>query len=124
MATQIDIGRNGTTEETLVVDVRWLGAMALVQPWGELDLASAALLRASLDDIGAPRSLVLDMRGLSFIDSTGLHLLTELHERAARDGIDLRLLAPPAPADTPIRICGLDRHLPFVADLPVDELAA
>jgi anti-sigma B factor antagonist len=104
--------------------VKWLGATALVQPWGELDLASAETLRAALAEIGAPRSLVLDMRGLSFIDSAGLHLLTEIHGRAAREGFELEFIAPPPPADRAIRVCGLDRHMTFVADPPADELAA
>jgi anti-sigma B factor antagonist len=112
------------TRETLAVDVSRLGAAALIQPWGELDLASAARLRAALDEIPTSGGLVLDLRGLSFIDSTGLHLLTELHERATREGFELQLVAPPAPCDTPIRLCGLDQHLPFVADLPADGVAA
>jgi anti-sigma B factor antagonist len=124
VATPIRIADDRAAGEILVVDVKWLGATALVQPWGELDLASAETLRAELAEIGAPRSLVLDMRGLSFIDSAGLHLLTELHGRAAREGFELEFIAPPAPADRAIRVCGLDRHMTFVADPPADELAA
>jgi anti-anti-sigma factor len=124
VATPIGIGCNATTREILVVDVDRLGATALVRPSGELDLATIGKLRAALDGITAPQSLVLDMRGLSFIDSTGLHLLAELHERAVREGFALELIAPPPPADTPIRVCGLDRRLPFVADVAVDGLAA
>ena len=59
--------------------------------------------------------LVLDLRGLSFIDSTGLHLLVALDQRAQRDGFQLTLLAPAAPADRAIRLCGLDETLPFAA---------
>ena len=33
-------------------------------------------------------------------------------------------MAPREPADRPIRLCGLDRHLPFVSELPADGLAA
>ena len=65
--------------------------------------------------------LVLDLRGLSFIDSTGLHLLVALHQRAQRDGFQLALVAPAAPADRPIHLCGLHETLPFVtADAAVD----
>ena len=124
MAGPIGIGCSQATREILVVDVNRLGATALVQPRGELDLASIEKLRAALDGLGAPRSLILDMRGLSFIDSTGLHLLAQLHERAQRDGFALELIAPPAPADRSIRVCGLDRRLPFVTAPSVDELAA
>ena len=59
--------------------------------------------------------VVLDLRGLSFIDSNGLHLLVALDQRAARDGFLLTLLAPAAPIDKPIQLCGLDQVLPFVA---------
>jgi anti-sigma B factor antagonist len=124
VATPIDKGCNQATREILVIDLEWLDGAALVQPRGELDLASAPLLRAVLDGLVMPRSLVLDMRGLSFIDSTGLHLLTELHGRAMREGFELQLVAPRAPADRPIRMCGLDLHLPFVPDLPANGLAA
>ena len=58
---------------------------------------------------------MLDLRGLSFIDSTGLRLLVALHQRAQRDGFQLTLVAPAAPADRAIRLSGLDQALPFVA---------
>ena len=58
---------------------------------------------------------MLDLRGLSFIDSTGLHLLVALHQRAQRDGFQLALVAPAAPADRAIQLSGLDKTLPFVA---------
>ena len=64
--------------------------------------------------------VVLDLRGLSFIDSTGLHLLAALDERAQRDGFQLTLLAPPAPINRAIQICGLDQILPFAA--PADAV--
>ena len=58
---------------------------------------------------------MLDLRNLSFIDSTGLHLLVALHQRAQRDAFELMLIAPPAPLDRAIRLCGLDEALPFVS---------
>ena len=61
------------------------------------------------------KRLVLDLRGLSFFDSTGLHLLVALHQRAQRDGFQLTLVAPAAPADHAIKLSGLDQVLPFVA---------
>ena len=58
---------------------------------------------------------MLDLRGLSFIDSTGLHLLVALDRRAQHDGFQLTLVAPAAPADKAIQVSGLDQVLPFVA---------
>ena len=101
--------------------------VTIVQPSGELDLATIETLRTALDaaiadtlhaalsGIETGARLVLDLRGLAFIDSVGLHLLVALDQRAQRDGFQLTLLAPAAPIDRAIQICGLDQVLPFVA---------
>jgi len=101
--------------EPFAVDVQRRDDVAIVQPRGELDLATVETLRAALDGIEGAGRLVLDLRGLSFIDSRGLHLLVALHRRAQCDGFQLALLAPAAPADKAIRAVGLDQALPFVA---------
>ena len=113
--------------EPFTVDVHRRDHVTTVQPRGELDLATVDTLRTTLDtaiaetlhaalngtETGA--HLVLDLRGLSFIDSNGLHLLVALDERAHRNGFQLSLLAPAPPMDTAIRVCRLDQVLPFVA---------
>ena len=101
--------------QPFAVDVQRSGGVAIVQPHGELDLATVETLRAALDGVENARRLMLDLRGLSFIGSTGLHLLVALHQRAQRDGFQLTLVAPAAPADNAIRLSGLDQALPFVA---------
>ena len=58
---------------------------------------------------------MLDLRGLSFMDSTGLRLLVALNQRAQRHGFELTLVAPAAPVDKAIQVSGLDQTLPFVA---------
>jgi anti-sigma B factor antagonist len=55
---------------------------------GELDVFTAPQLRSALGE-AAPRkqeTLVLDLRGLSFIDSSGLAVILGAHEQALRDG--------------------------------------
>jgi anti-sigma B factor antagonist len=118
--------------EPLAVEVERRTHVTIVQPRGELDLATAETLRSTLDAAIAEilssaldglehgARLVLDLRGLSFIDSTGLHVLAALDERAQRDGFQLTLLAPAAPIDRAIRLCGLDQILPFEA--PADAV--
>jgi anti-sigma B factor antagonist len=119
--------------EPFAVEVQRRRHVTIVQPRGELDLATVETLRSTLDDAIAETlsaalggmehgaRLVLDLRGLSFIDSTGLHLLVALDQRAQRDGFQLTLLAPAAPIDRAIELCGLDQILPFAA--PVDAVA-
>jgi anti-sigma B factor antagonist len=113
--------------EPFTVDVHRRDCVTTVQPRGELDLATADTLRSALDTAvaetlhaalngtGTGAHLVLDLRGLTFMDSNGLHLLVALDERASRDGFRLSLLAPAAAADRAIQVCGLDQVLPFVA---------
>jgi anti-sigma B factor antagonist len=108
--------------QPFAVDVQRRNAVAIVRPRGELDLATVETLRAALDGIESAGRVVLDLRGLSFIDSTGVHLLAALHQHAQRDGFQLTLVAPAAPADRAIQLCGLDQTLPFVPEgHPVDR---
>jgi anti-anti-sigma factor len=112
--------------EPFAVEVQRRDHVTIVQPRGELDMATvetlrttldaaiAETLRAALDGFETGACLVLDLRRLSFIDSTGLHLLVALDQRAQRDRFLLTLIAPAAPIDRAIQLCGLDQVLPFV----------
>ncbi len=70
-----------------------------VLPQGELDLASADVVRthiAELLDAGFQR-IVLDLRGIVFLDSTGLRLILESRSAAREAGAELTV-APGPPA--------------------------
>lgn len=97
------------------VEVQRQADVATLQPRGELDLATVGTLRAELEAIEGCGRVVLDLRGLSFIDSTGLCLLVSLHRRAQREGFALTLVMPPEPAQRAIELAGLDQALPFVS---------
>lgn len=65
---------------------------AVVALRGELDLATSPQLRTALVElIGQPsvRCVVVDMGGVTFIDSTGVHVLVEAARRLRRCGGDL-----------------------------------
>jgi anti-anti-sigma factor len=102
------------------VEVQRHGDVAIAAPRGELDVATAPTLRAALDKIKGARRLVLDLRSLSFIDSSGLHLLVALNQRAQRDGFSLALVAPAPPVDRAIQVSGLGKALPFVSPSAID----
>lgn len=84
---------------------------------GELDLATAPALTKHLDaQIGGEQhsALTLDLSGVTFMDSSGLRLLIELHQRAQQDGWRLTLIAPQHEgAMLVLRMTGADRALPF-----------
>jgi len=61
---------------------------------GELDMATVSILNqelATLERDGS-RAIVLDIRDLGFIDSSGLHALVRAHQRAEHDGHRLLLV--------------------------------
>ena len=64
------------------VKVHRYGATAVVTPCGEVDLATVCALRVALDKAGRCAVLVLDLREMSFMDSSGVGVLVD--ERRAR----------------------------------------
>jgi anti-sigma B factor antagonist len=62
---------------------------------GELDVAYAASVAASLAAIAAPRrEIIVDLAGLEFMDSSGVAALARARARARDAGGDLLLAAP------------------------------
>jgi anti-anti-sigma factor len=87
-----------------------------VIPVGELDMASASTLLDHLVDVVDTgfRHVILDLRRLEFIDSSGLHAVLASHDRALREGWQLSIIqGPPAVRRLFDLTATLDR-LPFV----------
>lgn len=95
----------------LRIAVEELSSGTVVVADGELDLATAPQLERRLGELSG--RLVLDLRRLDFIDSTGLRLLLRTEERSRRDGLDLRLAPGPA-AQRLIELTGLSGHFAYV----------
>ena len=83
---------------------------------GELDLNTIAMLAAHVDAKLAENhtTLTLDLTDLTFMDSSGLRLLIDLHNRSRGEAWELTLI-PSAheSAKTVLRITGADTALPF-----------
>jgi anti-anti-sigma factor len=66
------------------VETHERGEATIVALFGELDLSTAGVLRDELDRIEAEetqRELILDLRELDFLDSTGLRMFLDLEAR-------------------------------------------
>jgi len=87
----------------------------LVELQGELDLATADALRVELEAVEAdgPEATVVDLRGLRFIDSTGLSVLFDAVERAADNRRRLTFTRSSPEVERTLRLTGLDRILSF-----------
>ncbi|MFL5844401.1 MAG: STAS domain-containing protein [Solirubrobacteraceae bacterium] len=87
-------------------------------PRGELDLATAPELEDKVLSAvrTADRSVVLDLRELTFMDSTGVRTIVAAHQLAGETGGDLRVVRPPrdSPVSRVIEISGIDEALGLV----------
>jgi anti-sigma B factor antagonist len=61
---------------------------------GELDVTDAAQVAASLAMVADGRTIVVDLEGLEYIDSSGLAALARARQHLRRGGSDLVLAAP------------------------------
>lgn len=88
---------------------------------GELDLAAAPVLEEELERVEqrSPRYVVIDLRDVTFIDSSGLRLLLATDARARKAGRQLVLVRGPEVVQRVFEISLLDRRLAFVDD-PAD----
>ena len=83
---------------------------------GELDLASADQADETLQAAEAEGTpLVLDLSGLTFMDSTGLRLILRAARRARENGRSLKLVSGPPRVQRVFRVTGMESRLPFVA---------
>jgi anti-anti-sigma factor len=87
---------------------------------GELDLASAEELEGHLKQLEAsePDVLVLDLRELDFMDSTGLRTVIAADARAKDRGGRLVVVRAPEEVDRVFRLTRMDQHLELVDQPP------
>jgi anti-anti-sigma factor len=93
------------------------GDTHVLELWGELDIAGAPSLEEELLRVEATDavSIICDLRGLEFIDSTGIRLLLMAADRSAADG-RFTILRGPKQVHRVFEITDLVKRLPF-ADL-------
>jgi anti-anti-sigma factor len=84
---------------------------------GQLDIAVIDQVRACCFELlGAGfRHIVLDLRQLDFLDSTGLSLALELHAAARSDGWTLSLIPGPDGIQKVFAVSGVLDALPFTS---------
>jgi anti-sigma B factor antagonist len=95
------------------VEVSRDGDTVTVSPTGELDISTVPRLAEALAAEGPCRRLVLDLRGLSFIDSSGLRLVLMEVERARGEGHDVEVVPGDERVQRIFRLTGADRIVPF-----------
>ncbi len=94
--------------------------VAMLALAGEFDLAGVDAVRAVLTEVEAttPKRIVVDVRALTFLDSSGVRVLVDGHERA-KGNWGFALLDGSGPAHHTLTVMGFDRLFELVS-LPHD----
>ncbi|MGI5281912.1 STAS domain-containing protein [Nonomuraea polychroma] len=107
----------------LNLDSRQLINGVLISVSGEIDTTNADQLESFAGQVRRPgEPLVLDLSGLTFLDSTGLNVLLRLNSTAQEQGGGLHLAALRKIPARLLKITGVDRAMQIHAN--VDEAIA
>ena len=102
--------------EPAQVQVTKDGDTGVVSVAGDFDVAAAARVEGallSLED-GTNQVIVLDLREVRFLDSTGLRTITSADARARREPHELRIVRGPEQVQKLLHLTGMDKILPLV----------
>jgi anti-sigma B factor antagonist len=107
-AQLIDLG-------TLRISSERDGDVYAIRLSGELDLATADGVQRELERVEASdaRSIVLDLSGLTFMDSTGVRLMLSARARSRADSDRLTMLRGSAAVQRVLDLTGVADLLPF-----------
>ena len=88
---------------------------ATVAPRGELDMATIGAVEHELRHLRRSgfEKLVLDLSGLTFMDSTGLHLVTRWTQEASQDGFVFEIEPGPRVVQRVFELAEMTHGLPF-----------
>jgi anti-sigma B factor antagonist len=102
------------------VEVRSEDRATVIAVSGELDLASSPALQEELDRVSPDSELlIIDLRELDFMDSTGLSVLVRAHQRAEEQGRRLAMVKGPQQVQRLLSLTGVADRLTLV-DTPED----
>jgi anti-sigma B factor antagonist len=94
-------------------DVVAEGDVVHVRPSGELDLATAPELEAPLTEVSSDghAKVVLDLRGLTFVDSSGMRTIVAAYHAAALHRVELEIMPGPPNVQRAFAVAGLEEML-------------
>jgi anti-sigma B factor antagonist len=104
-------------EGNLLIDVSRAGERVVLRLDGELDLASVPQLEDAVESalLDGATEIVLDLRGLEFVDSTGLRAILAQDQRSTELGQTFALVRGPEQVQRLMHMTGVDEHLKIIA---------
>lgn len=96
-----------------------VGATAVVEITGELDIVAAASVTVRMDELtaGSRPDVILDLRGVTFMDCGGLSVLVRVRKRVLDRGGRLGIVSDSAPVLRLLRLTRMTRVFDLHSDL-------
>ncbi len=117
--------RVGSTErkdatEVLEINVADSGGLRLLRLTGELDMAGVDQFERLLPADGSPKAgtVVVDLRGLTFIDSSGLRALIMADQRVRDEGGRFVVVRGPDRVNQVLEMTGVSKQIELVDEPP------
>jgi anti-anti-sigma factor len=101
----------------LAIEISVSGRTARVALTGELDIATAPALVERLDELSDEiEQVILDLRELAFIDSTGLRVVLGMANGVGESGARVVIVRGTEPVQRVFALTGADRELVMIDD--------
>ncbi len=103
--------------EQLRIDVQREPERVVIALGGELDMASAPLLQKAIEseDLADNGMVVLDLKDLQFIDSTGLRVILAARKLCTERGQELAVTHSSQQVERLLSVTGVAEHLRTIA---------
>jgi anti-anti-sigma factor len=115
MPVSVQTNARNVHDGGLRIVVSEIGTTTTIALEGEWDVVTQLAIRQALGRALAcrPECVVLDLSGLGFIDSSGVHSVISLTRRTERLSVLLRIVPGPKEVQRIFEVCGLADRLPF-----------
>lgn len=110
--------------DQLRIDLRQEADRVVLALVGELDMANSPLLQRSIEspELQETKTVVLDLQGLTFLDSTGLRIILSARELCWRRGQEFAVTPGSQQVQRLLSVTGVGEHLRTLAT--ADEVLA
>jgi len=100
------------------------GRVARICPLGDVDAGTVERIREQIERCTAAGAelVALDLRGATFVDSAGVHLVLAADAASRADGWEFRLIDAPARLQRVFDLTGCRARLPFLTSAQLAAL--
>jgi anti-anti-sigma factor len=114
----------GSVPAAFRVATRMERGVARICPLGDVDAGTVDRIRRQIERCTAAgaRLVALDLRGATFVDATGVHLVLAADAASRADGWEFRLIGGPARLQRVFDLTGSRAPLPFLSSAQLAAL--